>query len=72
VTLEGGQRLGPYDILEPLGAGGMEEVYRVRDPRLNWDVAVNAAHEKGITHRDLKAGNHHPEVWGNPSRGRSS
>ncbi len=33
-------RLGPYEILAPLGAGGMGEVYRARDPRLNREVAI--------------------------------
>src|SRR3954468_1687771 len=33
-------RLGPYEILAPIGAGGMGEVYRARDTRLGRDVAV--------------------------------
>jgi hypothetical protein len=35
-----GERLGPYEISDLLGAGGMGEVYRARDPRLGRDVAV--------------------------------
>jgi len=40
MTLPAGTRLGPYEILSPLGAGGMGEVYRARDPRLARDVAI--------------------------------
>ncbi|MBI3474001.1 MAG: serine/threonine protein kinase, partial [Candidatus Solibacter usitatus] len=35
-----GARLGPYEILSPLGAGGMGEVYRARDPRIGREVAI--------------------------------
>jgi eukaryotic-like serine/threonine-protein kinase len=40
VTLPAGSRLGPYEIVGPLGAGGMGEVYRTRDTRLGREVAV--------------------------------
>ena len=40
MSLAAGQSLGPYTILAPLGAGGMGEVYRARDARLNRDVAI--------------------------------
>jgi len=40
MPLEPGSRFGPYEVLAPLGAGGMGEVYRSRDSRLNRDVAL--------------------------------
>ena len=38
--LTAGSKLGPYEVVAPLGAGGMGEVYRARDPRLQRDVAL--------------------------------
>src|SRR4030088_1762904 len=40
MSLAAGSRLGPYEIVSPLGAGGMGEVYRARDTRLSREVAV--------------------------------
>src|SRR5262245_23133546 len=38
--LSAGTRFGPYEIVNAIGAGGMGEVYRARDPRLHRDVAI--------------------------------
>jgi hypothetical protein len=40
MALAAGTTLGPYEIISLIGAGGMGEVYRARDPRLNRDVAI--------------------------------
>jgi len=40
MTLAAGMRLGPYEIISLLGAGGMGEVYRARDSRLDRTVAI--------------------------------
>jgi TolB-like protein len=40
MTLSAGTRLGPYEVVGPLGKGGMGEVYRARDPRLGREVAI--------------------------------
>ena len=41
-----GTRLGPYETLAPIGAGGMGEVYRAYDPRMGRDVAVKISSER--------------------------
>src|SRR6266699_3103596 len=43
MPLSVGDKLGPYAIVAPIGAGGMGEVYKARDPRLNRDVAIKVA-----------------------------
>src|SRR6266852_5770092 len=40
MPLTTGTRLGAYEIVAPIGAGGMGEVYRARDPKLNREVAI--------------------------------
>src|SRR5580693_6620372 len=40
MALTPGTKLGPYEIVSPVGAGGMGEVYRARDARLSRDVAI--------------------------------
>ena len=48
-------KLGPYEIISPLGAGGMGEVYRARDARLDRDVAIKVLPEHIAKRDDLRA-----------------
>lgn len=50
MSLNAGSKLGPYEILEPIGKGGMGEVSRARDPRMGRDVAIDDS-RVGYDHR---------------------
>src|SRR5262245_32576596 len=54
MPLAPGSRLGPYEILAPLGAGGMGEVYRANDTRLDRTVAIKILSSRLSGNSDLK------------------
>ena len=55
MALSRGDRLGPYEIVEWVGAGGMADVYRARDPRIGRDVAIKVLRESGGTPAQVAA-----------------
>jgi serine/threonine protein kinase len=55
MTITAGSRLGPYEVTAPLGAGGMGEVWRGRDTRLNRDVAIKILPEGFAQNEQFKA-----------------
>src|SRR5690349_20990662 len=54
MSLMGGVRLGPYEVLSPLGAGGMGEVYKARDTRLDRTVAIKVLPDGGAALPEVK------------------
>ena len=54
MSLESGKQLGPYEVLAPLGAGGMGEVYRARDTRLDRTVAMKVLPSELSANPDLR------------------
>ena len=52
--MRSGHRLGPYEIIAALGAGGMGEVYRARDTRLERDVAIKVLSEHLVDSADAR------------------
>jgi serine/threonine protein kinase len=52
-----GHKLGPYEIVAPIGAGGMSEVYRAKDTRLGREVAIKPSRENSASGSSLKRKN---------------
>jgi eukaryotic-like serine/threonine-protein kinase len=46
MPLSPGDKLGPYEIVSQIGAGGMGEVWKARDPRLGRTVAIKVSHRR--------------------------
>ena len=61
MALTPGTRLGPYEIVSALGAGGMGEVYRARDTKLGREVAIKVVSES-FTHDSERMARFHSEA----------
>jgi serine/threonine protein kinase len=57
MPLAAGDRLGPYEILSPIGAGGMGEVYKARDTRLDRIIAIKVSKQSSA---NASIGKHAP------------
>ena len=55
MPLAPGTHLGAYEIIAAIGSGGMGEIYRARDPRLNRDVAIKVLPERSHSDREAVA-----------------
>src|SRR6516164_9108282 len=55
IAFAAGRRLGPYEILSLVGSGGMGEVYRARDPRLNRVIAIKVLPEATAANPERRA-----------------
>ena len=63
-----GAHLGQYEILSPIGAGGMGEVYRARDPKLGREVAIKVAQGGGLRDPDRPRPGRRARSWHRPPR----
>jgi serine/threonine protein kinase len=73
MSIATGTHLGPYEILQPIGAGGMGQVYKARDTRLNRTVALKVLPPEFASRPDWKqrfereaqtiASLNHPHIW---------
>ena len=54
MVLNAGKRLGPYEIVAPIGAGGMGDVYKAKDTRLDRSVAIKVLPEHLSQNAELK------------------
>jgi serine/threonine protein kinase len=61
MNLSAGTRLGPYEVLSPLGAGGMGEVWKARDTRLNRIVAIKFSKTAKVYRLNLATGR--KQLW---------